>query len=64
MEADALSTALFVLGSDEGLALVGRRGAQGLVVGRDAVGRRWIRTTPGFAGGRAVLAPERVPLER
>lgn len=57
MEADALSTAVCVLGADEGLALVRRRGAAGLVLLRER-GRRVIRTTPGFAADHALrVAP-------
>jgi len=48
-EADALSTAAFVLGQEHGLALLGKRGAEGLMLWRDARGRRHMRTTPGFA---------------
>ncbi len=48
IEADALSTAAYVLGADEGLRLLRRRGADGLVLLRDG-GRRVVRTTPGFA---------------
>jgi thiamine biosynthesis lipoprotein len=48
-EADALSTALFVLGQERGLALLRRRGAEGLVLWRDTRGQRRMRTTPGFA---------------
>jgi len=57
MEADALSTAVFVLGADEGLALLERRGAAGFVLLREN-GRPLIRTTPGFAAAfRLVPAP-------
>jgi thiamine biosynthesis lipoprotein len=45
--ADALSTAVFVLGARDGLALLTRRGAAGLILTREA-GRAVIRTTPGF----------------
>jgi thiamine biosynthesis lipoprotein len=48
MEADALSTALYVLGVEEGLALLARRGASGFVLVKER-GRRTVRTTPGFA---------------
>jgi len=47
MEADALSTAAFVLGAEEGLALVERRGAEGFVLLREG-GRRVLRATAGF----------------
>ena len=57
MEADALSTAVFVLGADEGLALLARRHAAGFVLLREN-GRPVIRTTPGFAAAfRLVAAP-------
>ncbi len=46
-EADALSTALFVLGPEAGLRLVARRGAQGFVLLRER-GRATLRATPGF----------------
>jgi len=55
MEADALSTAVFVLGAEEGLALLARRQAMGLVL-RWEDGRRVIRTTPGFAADLALVA--------
>ncbi|HEX9185513.1 MAG TPA: FAD:protein FMN transferase, partial [Vicinamibacteria bacterium] len=48
LEADALSTAVFVLGARDGLALVARRGASGLVLVEED-GRRLLLTTPGFA---------------
>ena len=48
MEADALSTAVFVLGAEEGQALLVRRGAGGLVLSREQ-GRAVIRASPGFA---------------
>lgn len=47
-EADALSTAVFVLGAGDGLALLTRRAAAGLVLERRR-GARLIRTTPGFS---------------
>jgi thiamine biosynthesis lipoprotein len=54
-EADALSTAVFVLGAEDGLALVTRRGAAGLVlIGEE--GARVIRTTPGFAAAHSLVA--------
>ena len=55
IEADALSTALFVLGAEAGLALVARRGAHGLVL-LEVAGRRVVRTTPGFAARFALRA--------
>jgi thiamine biosynthesis lipoprotein len=48
LQADALSTAVFVMGADEGLALLERQGAAGLVLLRDH-GRRLVRATRGFA---------------
>jgi FAD:protein FMN transferase len=49
IEADALSTAVYVLGADAGLTLLLRRGADGLALERR--GRRAIvRATPGFQG--------------
>jgi thiamine biosynthesis lipoprotein ApbE len=57
MEADALSTAVFVLGAEEGLALLARRQAAGFVLLRED-GHRQIRTTPGFAAAfRLTAAP-------
>ena len=53
MEADALSTAVFVLGAAEGLALLQRRGAAGLVLLREE-GRPVIRATPGFAAAHGL----------
>lgn len=54
-EADALSTAVFVLGAVEGLTLVARRGAAGLVLARED-GGRVIHTTRGFAAAHALVA--------
>jgi thiamine biosynthesis lipoprotein len=48
IEADALSTAVYVLGADAGLALVKRRGAAGVVALREH-GRGLVRATPGFS---------------
>jgi thiamine biosynthesis lipoprotein len=48
IEADALSTAVFVLGAPAGLALAGGRGAAALVLVRES-GRAVLHTTPGFA---------------
>ena len=59
MEADALSTAVFVLGAEDGLALLARRGAAGLVLSREA-GRAVIRATPGFAETRRLRAADGV----
>ncbi|HET7292425.1 MAG TPA: FAD:protein FMN transferase [Vicinamibacteria bacterium] len=56
IEADALSTALYVRGA-EGLALLPARGAEGFVLVRDSDGLV-MRTTPGFAERHALaLAP-------
>lgn len=46
-EADALSTALFVLGAEAGLRLVAQRGAAGFVLLRER-GRAVLRATPGM----------------
>jgi thiamine biosynthesis lipoprotein len=59
IEADALSTAVYVLGAEEGLRLLVRRGAAGLVLVREH-GERMIRTTPGFAAAYSLVAAERV----
>lgn len=48
MEADALSTSVYVLGADAGLALLDRRGAAGIVLLREGK-RSILRATPGFA---------------
>ena len=48
IEADALSTAVFVMGAADGLALLERRGAAGLVLLMEK-GRRVVRSTAGFA---------------
>ena len=48
VEADALSTAVYVLGAEEGLRLLERSHAQGFVLLREA-GKRVIVTTSGFA---------------
>lgn len=48
MEADALSTAAFVLGPEASLALLERRGAEGILLLREG-GRAIARATPGFA---------------
>jgi thiamine biosynthesis lipoprotein len=60
-EADALSTAVFVLGADHGLALAARRGAAGLVLTRDG-GARVIHTTPGFAAAHGLVPAPGVEL--
>ena len=57
MEADALSTALFVLGPREGLPLLEQRGASGFVLLREGR-RRLLRSTRGFAAAHALkVAP-------
>ena len=57
IEADALSTAVYVLGAEEGLRLLERRRAQGLVLLREG-GKRVIVTTPGFAAANGLsIAP-------
>jgi thiamine biosynthesis lipoprotein ApbE len=61
-EADALSTAVFVLGAEEGLALLGRREVSGLVVLVED-DRRVIRTTPGFAAAHGLVVAPGVVLE-
>jgi thiamine biosynthesis lipoprotein len=54
-EADALSTALYVLGPEEGLRLLARRGAHGFVLMRRR-GRSLMLTTPDFAERHALEA--------
>jgi len=61
IEADALSTAVYVLGAEAGLRLLTRRGAEGFVLLREA-GERVIRTTPGFAAARALATTPGVQL--
>jgi thiamine biosynthesis lipoprotein len=57
IEADALSTAVLVLGADAGLRLLEQRGAAGFVLLRQA-GARVLRATRGFAREHALkLAP-------
>jgi thiamine biosynthesis lipoprotein len=54
MEADGLSTAVFVLGAEQGLALLLERRAEGAIVTR--AGRALLlRTTPGFAARHALV---------
>ncbi|HXV62476.1 MAG TPA: FAD:protein FMN transferase [Vicinamibacteria bacterium] len=48
LEADALATAVFVLGVDSGLALVASRGSDAVALVEEE-GRRVLWTTPGFA---------------
>jgi thiamine biosynthesis lipoprotein len=59
IEADALSTAVFVLGAHDGLRLLEQRGAAGLVLLRER-GHRVIRTTPGFAAAYSLVVADRV----
>jgi thiamine biosynthesis lipoprotein len=54
-EADALSTAVFVLGAEGGLALAARRGAAALVLALED-GTRVIHATRGFAATHALVA--------
>jgi thiamine biosynthesis lipoprotein len=60
-EADALSTAVFVLGAEEGPALLERHGAAGLVLLLDD-GRRVVRTTSGFAAAYDLVVAAGVEL--
>lgn len=60
-EADALSTALFVLGPEQGLSLLARRDAHGFVLLRRR-GRSLIVTTVGFAERYALEAEDWVQL--
>ncbi len=55
LEADALSTAVMVLGAEDGLALVHKRDAAGLVLLLEN-GRRLVRTTPGFSAAHGLVA--------
>ncbi len=55
IEADALSTAVYVLGVDAGLALLTRRGAAGIVLVRER-GRAVVHATPGFVDAYALEA--------
>jgi thiamine biosynthesis lipoprotein len=55
VEADALSTAVYVLGPRDGMQLLRRRGAEGLVNWRED-GRRRTRATPGFPGAVAAVS--------
>jgi FAD:protein FMN transferase len=61
-EADALSTAVYVLGADLGLALLSRRGAEGLVLLREGQ-RPVIRSSPGFAAAHALVAAPGVTVQ-
>ncbi len=62
LQADALSTAVFALGPDAGLALVEKMGAQGVVL-LVASERYVIRTTPGFVERYALEVTEGVGIE-
>ena len=55
LEADALSTALLVLGAEDGLAFVRQRDAAGLVVLLEH-GHRVLQTTPGFSAAHGLAA--------
>jgi thiamine biosynthesis lipoprotein len=55
LEADALSTAVMVLGAEDGLALVHQRDAAGLVLLLEN-GHRLVRTTPGFSAAHGLVA--------
>ena len=61
VEADALSTAVYVLGAEEGVRLLLRRGVAGIVLLRQA-GKRVIVTTPGFAGRYGLVTAPGVEL--
>jgi len=56
MEADALSTAVFVLGAEAGLRLLRSRGAEGFVLERGPGGGLHLRATPGFAARHELRA--------
>ena len=62
LTADALATALFVLGPDEGLALLAERfsGTEALFLVRDANGDLIEKTSPGFGAGLS-YAPSPLP---
>ena len=62
LQADALSTAVFALGPDAGLALVAKMGAEGVVL-LVASERYVIRTTPGFVERYALEVAEGVGIE-
>jgi len=61
LEADALSTALYVMGAADGLALLERRGAAGLVLLREH-GRKVVRTTTGFGAAYGLVTAAGVAL--
>jgi FAD:protein FMN transferase len=61
IEADALSTAVYVLGPADGLRLLRLRGADGVVLFREA-GRRVIVATPGFGGRYGLVTSPGVDL--
>jgi thiamine biosynthesis lipoprotein len=54
MEADALSTAVYVLGAEEGLRLLEDRGAGGFVLQRQG-GQRTLRATRGFTRAHGLI---------
>lgn len=54
LEADALSTAVYVMGAAEGISLLERRGAAGIVLLREK-GRRVVRTTTGFGSAYGLV---------
>ena len=62
MEAGALSTAVYVLGADPGLALLSRRGAAGFVLLREGE-RAVVRASPGFAEAHALRGAPGVTVE-
>ncbi|HEY8148372.1 MAG TPA: FAD:protein FMN transferase [Vicinamibacteria bacterium] len=61
LEADALSTAVYVLGADAGLRLLARRGAVGFVLQEEG-GQRVIHATPGFAAARSLTPADGIRL--
>jgi thiamine biosynthesis lipoprotein len=61
IEADALSTAVYVLGPVDGLRLLVRRGADGVVLLQQA-GTRVLLATPGFAGRYGLVTAPGVEL--
>jgi FAD:protein FMN transferase len=62
MDADALSTAVYVLGATDGLALLESRGLEGFVLTREK-GRRVIRTTRGFRQAHDLQAAAGIDVE-
>jgi thiamine biosynthesis lipoprotein ApbE len=59
MEADSLSTALFVRGPQEGVRLLRRRAAAGFVLTRES-GARVLTATAGFAAAHGLRAAAEV----